>query len=243
MMVDWFRSNRGWLLPALIVTGLIFLLFSYSQHLQHKKRQEVTEVGVSDQKTGSPVTRHAQIKTVTTTRASAPDRNTAIAGHTEQTAAQSAAPPAQKNHPAAKKIIAHVPITASVKPGVIAKKTSRQTVKLLPDKIIQRLAGMSVNKRKTVEKQLIGRHVKWTAFLFSAKKLGDNAFTVNFDSSSTGFGVVIVADIDLMKYIDIVAAREGDPIRISGTITAIDTNGTGQIDLIADSVDLVSSKK
>ena len=93
---------------------------------------------------------------------------------------------------------------------------------------------------KKEKQKLLGLRVDWVIYLFSAKKQGDDKFTVTFNSSRTGFGVVLVADIDVFNYIGIVTARQGARIRVTGIITGIDTNGTGQINLNLTSVGLAS---
>jgi hypothetical protein len=148
-----------------------------------------------------------------------------------------AAPPTKVAPPAQ----VTLPVKTAPPMQVLPKeKTASQLEKVTPEELIKELEGLTGKKLNAEEQKLLGRHVVWTVYLFSARKKGYDKFTVSFDSSKTGFGVVIVAEMDLLKYVNIVTSRQGDPIRIDGTITGIDVSGTGQINLDVNSIHSVN---
>ena len=62
------------------------------------------------------------------------------------------------------------------------------------------------------------------------------------DASEDGFGVIIVAEINLQRYPGIAAAQPGDRIWIAGQIAEVDTHGTGQIVLVSEYVGFADGK-
>ncbi len=232
-MAAWFKSNWRWLLPSLSVTGAIILLFSYTLHLQNERHRDGYDIDIKDgnHKAGS-------------SKSDSPEHPPKQHPLTKAKAVKNALPKVsqKKSRPESRQPIQEprhkktkpVPAIAMVPPQPVSLTTKR----LSPDEIIENLEGLSAENRKREEHKLLGLHVDWVLHLFSATKKGDDKFTVTFDSAKNGFGVVLVADIDVLKYINIFAANQGDRIRILGTITAIDTNGTGRITLNADSVEL-----
>jgi hypothetical protein len=233
-MADWLRTNRAWLVPSLVITGVIILLFSYTLHIQHEKQEQSDEIVTEKAVSGPQAKKAAEPKQLQAHQAPSNGEESTPAPQNIQ--ARQSNPPVPKEHPA--------PVTKSEPKAVSSAPVSSQATKTgpseksSPEEVIQRLEGLAPDKLKAEEQKLIGLHVSWSVYLFSAKKKGEDAFTVTFDSSETGFGVIIVSQIDLLKYIGIVAARQGDRILLGGTIAGMDANGTGRIDLKVDSINL-----
>ncbi len=229
-MIDWLRTNSRWLLPSLLVTGLISALFAYTLHIQQKK-QENYEIVSGKVAVESP-------------RKAA---NGKSAQHDEQ------APPAQEKGPVAGgkipqeeqqiQVTGHGLKNALSSPAASQGKITARLNNLTPEEIVQQLRLVLPKDLPAAEQKLLGLHVVWPVYFFSAKRQKDEKFTVMFDSSATGFGVVIAAKMDLLTYTGIVAAKEEDEIRLSGIITRIDTNGTGQISLDTDSAAFIKPKQ
>jgi|GEM_PF-693851 len=230
-MADWFKTNRGWLIPAVIITGVIVLMFSYTLHIQHEK-QGAYEPVAGKSVTGSQPEKH--------TDPVQPEKDQTPEKAKETTAAPKNIQIKQSNPSVPKE--PHSPAenteqkTTSPAPVPPQSQEAVESEKLSPEEVIQKLEDLPPKVRKKEEQKLLGRHTDWSVYLFSAKKKGDDQFNVTFDSSDTGFGVVVVAELDLLKYIGIVTARQGDKIRLVGSIAGIDVNGTGQIKLKVESI-------
>ncbi len=223
-MSNWFGTNKGWLLPSIVVTGTISLVFFYTLNLQKKRREEAYEpVPRRSVETAlvTPVTHHEKKHGLLPLKMKIEPKEPA------RKITPKKSPPVVRRQ---KKPLPSIPIARQ-------KEAPLPPLKLSPAEVIRSLEGLTPEQRKDQEKKFLGRHVVWPVYLFSGKKQGDDKFSVTFDSSPTGFGVIIVAEIDLFKYIGIVTARQGDRIRLAGTITAIDTSGTGQIGVVTDAVD------
>ena len=221
LMTDWFKTNRNWLIPGIIVTGIITLLFTFTQFLHQKKQQNAYgTMAVKPSEELPAVRARVGKKFEGRLEPKAPTPP-------PQAAVMAEAPPALKEQPAAKPV---PPPPATVRP-----KAPPAPIQLSPDAVIQRLQGLGEGERKQQEDEIVGHPVAWTVYLFSAKKKGDDKFTVMFDSSQTGFGVVITAEFDLLTYLGLVSSRQGDRIRLAGTIEGLDISGTGQIAIHADS--------
>lgn len=255
-MADWFRTNRGWLVPSFVITSTIILLFSYTLHMQNEKREQSDEIVAGKvvsvpQPPKKPAPEHSGKhleQTINQKTIAAPSQlqvkpiNPPVAQKqpvpvTRNKIMAKAAPPTKVAPPAQ----VTLPVKATPPVQVLPKeKTASQLEKVTPEELIKELEGLTGKKLNAEEQKLLGRHVVWTVYLFSARKKGYDKFTVSFDSSKTGFGVVIVAEMDLLKYVNIVTSRQGDPIRIDGTITGIDVSGTGQINLDVNSIHSVN---
>jgi hypothetical protein len=237
-MADWFRTNRGWLVPSFVITSTIILLFSYTLHMQNEKREQSDEI-VTDkvaalfQPKKIPVPEPPRKHPVQETSKKNPAAPTKI----QVTAKNPPMAPKQPVPVTNKEIKTAAPAQIASPVQVLPKQeTKNSSEKSTPDELIQNLEGLTGENLNAQKQKLLGKHVIWPAYLFSAEKKGYDMFTVSFDSSRTGFGVVIVAEMDLLKYVNIVTSRQGDIVLIDGTITGIDVNGTGQINLRVDSI-------
>lgn len=230
LMIDWLRTNSRWLLPSLLVTGFISALFVYTLHIQQKKQESYELVSgkvevESPRKTANENSAQHEAQTPTTQE--------------KKPVADGNIPRVKQQNEALDHSIKNVLSTPTVSRGKITIRPNNPT----PEEIVQKLQLVPPKDLPAAEQKLLGLPVVWPVYYFSAKRLKDDKFTVMFDSSATGFGVVIAANMDLLTYTSIVSAKEEDMIRLSGIITRIDTNGTGQITLDTDSVSFIKTKQ
>ena len=103
-----------------------------------------------------------------------------------------------------------------------------------PSEVTGRIEGTDSYGRKAEEDKLKALQIVWPLYFFSIMKRDQETARVMLDASENGFGVIVVTDIGLKKYPGILSCRPGDRIWLAGRISAIDTQGTGQIGLVTD---------
>jgi len=94
--------------------------------------------------------------------------------------------------------------------------------------LLQKLEGLNFQEFKKETKNLPGLRVMWPAYFFSVNKTENQMAEVMLDASEDGFGVVLVTQIDLKEYPEILALEQGKKIWLAAEIIGVDPTGTGQ---------------
>ena len=103
-----------------------------------------------------------------------------------------------------------------------------------PDEVTRKIEATNSYERKEEEEKIKDVPVVWPLYFFSIMKQEQDTAKVMLDASENGFGVIIVTEISLKRYAGILSAQPGDKVWLAGKISAIDTQGTGQITLVMD---------
>lgn len=105
-----------------------------------------------------------------------------------------------------------------------------------PDELLQKLEGLNYQEFKKETKNLPGLRVMWPAYFFSVVTVANNKAEVMLDASEDGFGVILVTEVDIKKYPEILKIKRGKKIWLAAEIAGVDPAGTGQILLTTEYV-------
>ncbi len=97
-----------------------------------------------------------------------------------------------------------------------------------PDELLTKLESLNYQEFRKETKKLPGLRIMWPAYFFSVVKVEDEKAEVMLDASEDGFGVVLVTQIDVVQYPEILQKKPGEKIWLAAEITGVDPTGTGQ---------------
>ena len=117
-----------------------------------------------------------------------------------------------------------------------ATKATTFFLKPLPGELMEMIADLDSLDESVATKKFSGLPVMWAVFHFSAVKKNDNIVTVQLDVSEDGFGVIVMCDVDVNEFPQIVEIESGRKIWVAGEIVAVDPSGTGTVYLKTDYV-------
>jgi len=117
---------------------------------------------------------------------------------------------------------------------IAAPQATAFYLKPLPGELLEQIAALDSLDEKVATGKFSGLPVMWEAYFFSLEKREDNTATVQLDVSEDGFGVILICDVDLDEYPDILEIEGGEKIWVAGEIAAVDPSGTGTIYLKTD---------
>lgn len=118
------------------------------------------------------------------------------------------------------------------------KSQDQQTVSFFlkpsPTELLEKLEGLDYQQFDKETEKLPGLRVMWPAYFFSIKELSGQNAVVVLDVSEDGFGVMLVTEIDLQTYPEILTLKRGQKIWLAAEITGVDPSGTGQFMLTTE---------
>ena len=97
-----------------------------------------------------------------------------------------------------------------------------------PGELLEKLESLNYQEFRKETKELPGLRIMWPAYFFSIVKVEDEKAQVMLDASEDGFGVVLLTDIDIVQYPEILQKKQGEKIWLAAEITGVDPTGTGQ---------------
>lgn len=109
-------------------------------------------------------------------------------------------------------------------------------LKPLPGELMEMIADLDSLDESVATKKFSGLPVMWAVFYFSVVKKKDNIVSIQLDVSEDGFGVIVMCDVDVNEYPQILKIESGRKIWVGGEILAVDPSGTGTVYLKTDYV-------
>ncbi len=105
-----------------------------------------------------------------------------------------------------------------------------------PEELFRTLEQLNRQEFKEEMKKLPGLKIMWPAYFFSLERKSEQKAEIVLDSSEDGFGVVLISDIDIQRYPEILALQQGEKIWLAAEIKGVDPTGTGQFILATEYV-------
>ncbi|MEE4240700.1 MAG: hypothetical protein V2I36_04495 [Desulfopila sp.] len=105
-----------------------------------------------------------------------------------------------------------------------------------PEELFGKLENLSRQEFKEETQKLPGLKVMWPAYFFSLQHKNDKTAEIVLDSSEDGFGIILVSEIDIQRYPEILDLQRGEKIWLAAEITGVDPTGTGQFFLTTEFV-------
>ncbi len=105
-----------------------------------------------------------------------------------------------------------------------------------PEELIRKLEGLNRQEFKEEVRKLPGLKIMWPAYFFSLQRISEQKAEIVLDSSEDGFGVVLMSEIDIQRYPEILTLQRGEKIWLAAEIKGVDPTGTGQFILATEYV-------
>lgn len=120
--------------------------------------------------------------------------------------------------------------------GLQQPQTTSFFLRPSPSELLGKLEGLDYQQFKKETKNLPGLRIMWPAYFFSIIEVKDQKASIMLDSSEDGFGVILVTEIDIIDYPEILKLEKGKKIWLAAEITGVDPTGTGQFFLSTEYV-------
>ena len=103
-----------------------------------------------------------------------------------------------------------------------------------PEELFRKLEQLNRLEFKEELKKLPSLKIMWPAYFFSLERKSEQMAEIVLDSSEDGFGVVLISEIDIQRYPEILTLHRGEKIWLAAEIKGVDPSGTGQFILATE---------